>query len=82
MSRAELVTLSEIERCSVRRACDVQRAILALQSALDHAEQADAMARVMWPDGRHERRRASAMIREALRAVCAIQRAQGEGEGV
>jgi hypothetical protein len=44
-------------------------AVLALQRALEAAEQSDALARIMWPDVFVARRRASVSIREALDAI-------------
>ena len=69
MSRADKVVLRELERLGIRRAAEVQMAVLALQRALEAAEQSDALARIMWPDVFVARRRASVSIREALEAI-------------
>jgi hypothetical protein len=69
MSRADKVVLRELERLGIRRAAEVQMAVLALERALEAAEQSDALARIMWPDVFVARRRASVSIREALDAI-------------
>jgi hypothetical protein len=69
MSRADKVVLRELERLGIRRAAEVQMAVLALERALEAAEQSDALARIMWPDVFVARRRASVSIREALEAI-------------
>ena len=69
MSRADKVVLRELERLGIRRAAEVQMAVLALQRALEAAEQSDALARIMWPDVFVARRRASVSIREAIEAI-------------
>jgi len=69
MSRADKVVLRELERLGIRRAAEVQMAVLALERALEAAEQSDALARIMWPDVFVAKRRASVSIREALDAI-------------
>jgi hypothetical protein len=69
MSRADKVVLRELERLGIRRAAEVQMAVLALQRALEAAEQSDALARIMWPHVFVARRRASVSIREAIEAI-------------
>jgi len=69
MSWADKVVLRELERLGIRRAAEVQMAVLALQRALEAAEQSDALARIMWPDVFVARRRASVSIREAIEAI-------------
>lgn len=73
MSRADKVVLRELERLGVRRAAEVQMARLALQRAQQAAEEADALARIMFPEASNGRRRASRAIREALSALDCAQ---------
>lgn len=79
MRRAEKVVLKELERLAIRRAAEVQMARLALQRAQQAAEEADALAAIMWPKAQNGRRRASAVIREALRALNCCHVAEGAG---
>lgn len=69
MRRAEKVALHELQRLGIRRAAEVQMARLALQRAQQAADEADALARIMFPEAANGRRRASRAIREALRAL-------------
>lgn len=73
MRRAEKVAINELQRLAIRRAAEVQMARLALQRAQQAAEEADALARIMWPDAANGRRRASRAIREALSALDCAQ---------
>ena len=79
MSRADKVVLRELERLGIRRAAEVQMARLALQRAQQAAEEADALARIMFPEASNGRRRASRAIREALRALDGSGVAEGAG---
>jgi len=79
MSRADKVVLRELERLGIRRAAEVQMARLALQRAQQAAEEADALARIMFPEAANGRRRASRAIREALRALDGGGVAEGAG---
>lgn len=79
MSRADKVVLRELERLGIRRAAEVQMARLALQRAQQAAEEADALARIMFPGAANGRRRASRAIREALRALDGAVVAEGAG---
>jgi hypothetical protein len=67
--QAEKLALNELQRLAVRRAAEVQMARLALERARDAAEQADALARIMWPDAPRGRRKALRAIQEALAAL-------------
>ena len=69
MSRTERAVIQQLQVLVARRAAEVQMAALALQRALEAAEQADALSRIMWPDAFVARRRASVSIREALEAI-------------
>jgi hypothetical protein len=65
----EKLALNELQKLAARRMAEVQMARLALERAQDAAEQADALARIMWPDAPRGRRKALRAIQEALAAL-------------